>query len=104
MGKYSVFVNCWAVIWTAFVSIIFLFPTIRPVTGNNMNYAIVFLAAITLAATLYWLIRGKHFYTGPLIEAKVIRDDESGQGLVNAEKKMDNTPPRTSEDAPPTYV
>ena len=100
MGKLSTVVNIWAVIWTAFVSIIFLFPTIRPVTGNNMNYAIVFLAAILLAAILYWFIRGKHFYTGPLIEARVIRDDESGEDLV--EKKMDNfTPPRTSDEAPP---
>jgi hypothetical protein len=100
MGKWSVYVNIWAVTWTAFVSIIFLFPTIRPVTGNNMNYAIVFLAAILLAAMLYWFIRGKHFYTGPLIEATVIRDDESGEGLV--EKKMDGlTPTRTSDEVPP---
>jgi LPXTG-motif cell wall-anchored protein len=90
MGKISPFVNTWACIWTAFVAIIFLFPTVRPVTGENMNYAIAFLIAILIAAMLYWFIRGRHFYTGPIVEAQVIRDDESGDG--DFEKKMDNEP------------
>ena len=39
MGKFGWFVNVWALIWTAFVSIIFLFPTFYPVTTENMNFA-----------------------------------------------------------------
>jgi LPXTG-motif cell wall-anchored protein len=88
MGKWGYLVNIWACCWTAFVSVIFLFPTIRPVTGDNMNYAIVFLAAILVASTLYWYIRGRRFYTGPLIEAQILQDDESGDAIL--EKKMDN--------------
>jgi hypothetical protein len=89
MGKLSTIVNIWAIIWTAFVSVIFLFPTIRPVTGDNMNYAIVFLIAILIAAMLYWIVSGRKFYTGPITEATVLRDDESGEGFVK-EKKMDH--------------
>lgn len=36
MGKASFFVNAYACLWTAFVSIIFLFPTYYPVTVVNM--------------------------------------------------------------------
>ena len=37
MGKASVFVNAWACIWTLFVTIIFLLPTVRPVTAINVS-------------------------------------------------------------------
>lgn len=75
MGKFSFWVNLWACVWTFFVSIIFVMPTIRPVTADNMNYAIVFLAFILVCSTVYWYISGKKFYTGPIIEAE-IQDEE----------------------------
>ena len=42
-----------------------------------MNYAIVYLAGILAFSTFYWVIRGKKFYTGPLIEADINEDDGS---------------------------
>ena len=33
-----------------------------------MNYAIAFLGLIFLFSTVYWYLRGKKFYKGPLIE------------------------------------
>lgn len=86
MGKFSPFVNAWACIWTVFVSIIFLMPTIRPVTPDNMNYAVVFLAFILLCAAVFWYIRGKKYYTGPIIEAE-IGDEVSSPSLSDQEKK-----------------
>ena len=72
MGKFSTAVNVYAVIWTAFVSIIFLCPTVYPVAADDMNYAIVILAFIFLCAGVYWLISGRKFYVGPLSETQVI--------------------------------
>ena len=40
-----------------------------------MNYAIVYLAGILLAAAVWWYISGKKNYTGPLIEAQITEDD-----------------------------
>ena len=37
LGKASYLVNAWACIWTTFVTIIFILPTIRPVTGDNVS-------------------------------------------------------------------
>lgn len=39
MGKIGPFVNAWACIWTAFVSVVFVMPEAIPVTAANMNYA-----------------------------------------------------------------
>ncbi|KAL9579287.1 MAG: hypothetical protein Q9212_005196 [Teloschistes hypoglaucus] len=77
MGRFSFAVNAYACIWTLFVTIIFILPTVRPVGGDTMNYAIVFLAAILVFAAIFWYLTGKKFYTGPLIEADI---DENASG------------------------
>ncbi|EXJ81194.1 hypothetical protein A1O3_07484 [Capronia epimyces CBS 606.96] len=86
MGKVSVYVNAWACIWTFFVTIIFILPTIRPVTANNMNYAIAFLALILICSTIYWYAGGRKFYTGPIIEAE-IQEDEAGSSSSALDKE-----------------
>lgn len=72
MGKLSTIVNIWACVWTAFVSIIFLFPTVYPVAPDTMNYAVVLLTAIFVFAGIYWVISGRKFYVGPISETQVI--------------------------------
>lgn len=59
----------------------------------QMNYAIVYLAGILFIALLYWFVRGKRFYTGPLIEAE-IADAESfdRSSEEEGEKKLDRAP------------
>ena len=42
LGWASAPINCWAVVWTMFVTIIYVQPTIRPVTAQNVNTAIFF--------------------------------------------------------------
>ncbi|KAK5167607.1 polyamine transporter tpo5 [Saxophila tyrrhenica] len=85
LGKFSWAINVWACIWTFFVSIIFIMPTIMPVTPANMNYAIVYLAGILAFSTIYWYVRGRKFYTGPLIEAEV---DMAAEGERSSEEVM----------------
>jgi len=82
MGKYSVFVNIWACLWTLFVSIIFLLPTLRPVSAINMNYAAVFLVFILLLAMIFWYTNGRRYYSGPLIEAQQEESDSVSDGNV----------------------
>jgi len=67
LGKFSTPINVWACVWTAFVSVIFVFPETMPVTPQNMNWAVVYLAGIFTAAYIYWLISGRKFYTGPIV-------------------------------------
>ena len=43
-----------------------------------MNYAIAFLGLIFLFAAIYWIISGRKFYTGPLIEADIVEDSNQG--------------------------
>nr|POF13979.1 putative amino-acid permease c15c4.04c [Quercus suber] len=83
LGKFSTAVNIWACLWTAFVSIIFVMPTALPVEPDNMNYAVVYLAAILVFSMLYWVVRGHKHYTGPLIESEMSEDDSQAERSSN---------------------
>jgi amino acid permease (GABA permease) len=90
MGRLSYFVNAWACLWTLFVSIIFILPTVRPVKGDTMNYASAFLVAILIAAAVYWYLGGRRWYTGPIVEAEIMPGEESdnnGNGGAPAHEK-----------------
>lgn len=70
LGRFSWYVNFYAVVWTFFVSIIFVFPAYMPVTPTNMNYAIVILAGISLFAWVYWIVSGHKYFIGPRVQTK----------------------------------
>ena len=96
MGKFSFWVNMWAIVWTFFVSIIFILPTVRPVAADTMNYAIAFLGLIFIAAYMYWFISGRKFYHGPISETHLVegesqdlRDGESPSEKLEKERVRD---------------
>lgn len=95
MGRASKYINTWACIWTAFVSVIFILPTEYPVAADTMNYACVFLVAIFVFSYLYWVVRGNKFYTGPLVEGYE-EPQVAGEETGSAESKA-------TELAPPPY-
>ena len=76
LGRASAAVNAWACIWTVFVTIIFVCPTSVPVAPDTMSYAIVYLAGILAMALVWWFVRGRRFYTGPICQAKL--DESAG--------------------------
>jgi len=95
LGKFSKYINAWACIWTTFVTIIFILPVSLPVSAENMNYAIVYLAGILFFSMLYWVVRGHKHYTGPLVEAD-LHDASSSEGdfALATEKLSANKPGR----------
>ncbi|OCL07496.1 amino acid transporter [Glonium stellatum] len=89
LGRASFWINAWAVLWTTFVSIIFILPTIRPVTAENMNYAAVILVGVIMFAVVWWYISGRHIYIGPRIKA--IINVDAGQQLSQEAFEMKPT-------------
>jgi predicted neutral ceramidase superfamily lipid hydrolase len=108
MGKAGFWVNAWACIWTMFVTIIFILPAVRPVTALNvrpstqsvrtnqdcptdiclqMNYAIAFLGLIFVFASVYWVISGRKFYTGPIVETEIAGNTSQDMGDGSSEEQ-----------------
>ncbi|CAF4229548.1 unnamed protein product, partial [Rotaria sp. Silwood2] len=78
LEKFSTSINCWSVIWTLFVSIIFLIPTNQPVTAENMNYALVILVGILAFAMIYRFVVGaQKYYIGPLTKQQWQKEKEN---------------------------
>ena len=56
LGRWSKPVNAVAVTWVMFISVVLFFPPERPVTGSNMNYAVVVAAVIGIFSLSYWML------------------------------------------------
>lgn len=64
MGRWGLPVNLFALVYTAYVTVWLCFPAYRPVTGENMNYALPIFAGTTLFAFVYWFLRGRRDWPG----------------------------------------
>ena len=115
LGMFSTAINVWAVIWTTFVTIIYVMPTIRPVTPQNvstlisssvppklftlksitkpntsqMNYVVVLMFAVAIFAVGYWYAAGRYYYVGPRVKAQLVDGvpGEDSSGRASDEKK-----------------
>lgn len=65
LGKASTAVNVAAVLWTSYVSIIFVMPNAMPVTKENMNYCVVFFVVLVAVPLIVWFCGGGKEYKGP---------------------------------------
>lgn len=65
LGRLSTAVNVASVLWTIFVTIIFVMPSSMPVTKENMNYCVIFFVFLILGSLLIWICGGKKAYKGP---------------------------------------
>jgi choline transport protein len=68
MGRYGPYVNAFALCWCVFFVIILPFPSILPVTAQNMNWSGPIFLAITILLSCDWVLRARHVYRGPVIE------------------------------------
>jgi amino acid transporter len=57
--------NIVAVIWVLFISVVLFFPTTKPVTAANMNYAIAIAGVVGLFAVGWWFAGSRNKYVGP---------------------------------------
>ena len=68
LGKLGILCNVLSIAFCIFLVIFLPFPTILPVTAQNMNYAVVVFAGVLIFSLIDWFVRGKKRYTGPIRE------------------------------------
>lgn len=67
LGKWGVFFNLCALCYILFIITWMPFPTMRPVTAINMNYAGPLVAAVVLGALLDWIFSGRKRFQIPVL-------------------------------------
>jgi amino acid transporter len=80
LGAWSKPVGWIAVIWVAFISVLFLTPETFPITATNLNYAPVVLVGCLLLLTIWWFVSQSRSFKGP-----VIQGDEAQLEKIEAE-------------------
>lgn len=65
LGRWRRPINIVALVFLAVTSTVFLLPPFRPVTAENMNYAVVVFAIVLVMCGAAWVADGKEHFQGP---------------------------------------
>ncbi|KAF8587676.1 amino acid transporter [Ramaria rubella] len=84
LGNYSRAVNAASLLFSAFVCVLFILPTSRPVTVLNMNYSIVAIGGLFVLIFLAWVLYGRYHFRGPV---KTITQIEPSIGGTSSQTK-----------------
>jgi hypothetical protein len=56
------------VVWVIFITILFMLPTVSPITASNFNYTVFAVLAVIGFAGIYWLVSARNWFTGPRVQ------------------------------------
>jgi len=68
LGRWSRPIGVIAVGWTAVISVLFMLPTISPITATSFNYTPVAVLAVLGFAGVWWLVSARRWFTGPKVQ------------------------------------
>ena len=68
LGQWSQPIGWTAVVWVGIICVLFILPTVYPITALNFNYTIVAVAVVLGGASLWWVLSAKNWFTGPRAE------------------------------------
>ncbi|KAJ3568098.1 hypothetical protein NP233_g5935 [Leucocoprinus birnbaumii] len=76
LGRWGYIINWLAVLWVLFEIVLFCMPAVVPVTSSSMNYASVVFVGFALFSGVWYVIDGKHHYSGPPIPGDSLAIEE----------------------------
>ncbi|KAI3605803.1 amino acid permease [Moniliophthora roreri] len=79
LHKFSFPVAITAVLWIAFISIVFILPQVNPVDSQTLNYSIVAVGIVIIYSVGFWLLSARKWFTGPV---KQIAAEEMGINVM----------------------
>lgn len=64
LGRSGAIINIFALVYTAWVAVLYTFPQRMPVTMDNMNYALPIFASVVLLAFGLWVSHARKCWPG----------------------------------------
>ncbi len=68
LGRKTYLIGWVAVIWVIFICILFILPTLSPITVSSFNYSIVAVGVVFVFAGGWWVLSAKNWFTGPKVQ------------------------------------
>jgi amino acid transporter len=94
LGRFSYPIAIAAVLWIAFISIVFCLPELNPVNSQTLNYAPVAVGIVLTYALGFWAISARRWFAGPI---KQIAGEEMGISVAESVVISDSEKPESSE-------
>jgi len=66
LGRLSLVVAGTAVLWIAFIAIVFCLPELNPVNSQTLNYAPVAVGIVVAYSLGFWLVSARKWFAGPI--------------------------------------
>lgn len=83
LGRWSKPIGTIAVVWVAFITVLFMLPTASPVTASTFNYTPVAVLVVLGFAGIWWLVSAKNWFTGPKVQG-------TPEELAAAERELES--------------
>jgi amino acid permease (GABA permease) len=83
LGRWSALIGWIAIVWVAFISVLFMLPQVSPISRTTFNYTPVAVLVVLGFAGIWWLVSARRWFTGPKVQgtpeelAAIERDLES---------------------------
>ncbi|MHB8190213.1 MAG: amino acid permease [Ferrimicrobium sp.] len=90
LGRFSPIVGWVGIVWVAFITVLFMLPTVSPVTRSTFNYAPVAVGVVLLFAGGYWVISARKWFTGPRTQGSEAQLEAIESDLTVAETLEEN--------------
>jgi len=68
LGRWSRPVGIIAVVWVVFITVLFMLPTVSPITSATFNYTPVAVLVVLGFAGIWWFASAKNWFTGPKVQ------------------------------------
>jgi hypothetical protein len=82
LGRWSPLVGWVGIIWVAFISVLFMLPTVTlsQINRDNFNYAPIAVGVVLVFSGGYWFLSARKWFTGPKSQG-----DEAALNSIEAE-------------------
>jgi amino acid transporter len=67
-GIWGVLINIFAIIYSLIAIFFSMWPTYSEVTVQTMNFSAVGTVSVILLSVVYYILRARHVYDGPIVE------------------------------------
>ncbi|KAF7033132.1 hypothetical protein CFC21_044257 [Triticum aestivum] len=72
LGQYGIAVGWTAVLWVAFVTVLFSLPVAYPVAKDDFNYTPVAVGGVLLLSIGAWVLHARFWFQGPIINVDTV--------------------------------
>jgi amino acid permease (GABA permease) len=83
LGRWSRPIGVIAVVWVAFITVLFMLPQVSPVDVSTFNYTPVAVLVVLGFAGIWWLVSARNWFTGPKVQG-------SPEELAAAERELES--------------